>query len=195
MTPAAERPARTGHFAWPDRLSALYRYDAQADLVLVLAVKHQRENGYHGAARAGHPLQRRELTRIPPTISTKPAAWYSRGISPSSVADMSAANRGVRLLKKPATVGPTRATPIPPAAVGQLRGANRYEHQRGGQRPSPLLLPSSGVQGWQSQPFASGHQAGLCSPSPTRGQAPRNRESPTAAVRGAKRSSTFPRGR
>lgn len=26
---------------------ALYRYDHQADLVLVLAVKHQRENGYH----------------------------------------------------------------------------------------------------------------------------------------------------
>lgn len=31
---------RTGYLA-------LYRYDAQADLVLVLAVRHQRESGYH----------------------------------------------------------------------------------------------------------------------------------------------------
>lgn len=62
---------------------------------------------------AGAEAQRRELTRIPPTISAKPAAWYSRGGSPSSVADISAANRGVRLLKKLATVGPTRETPSP----------------------------------------------------------------------------------
>jgi plasmid stabilization system protein ParE len=26
---------------------ALYRYDAQADLILVLAIRHQRENDYH----------------------------------------------------------------------------------------------------------------------------------------------------
>ena len=31
---------RTGYLA-------LYRYDAQADLALVLAVRHQRESGYH----------------------------------------------------------------------------------------------------------------------------------------------------
>ena len=31
---------RTGYLA-------LYRYDAQADLALVLAVRHQRENDYH----------------------------------------------------------------------------------------------------------------------------------------------------
>jgi plasmid stabilization system protein ParE len=31
---------RTGYLA-------LYRYDAQADLVLVLALRHQRENDYH----------------------------------------------------------------------------------------------------------------------------------------------------
>lgn len=31
---------RTGYLA-------LYRYDTQADLALVLAVRHQRENGYH----------------------------------------------------------------------------------------------------------------------------------------------------
>ena len=43
------------------------------------------------------------------------AAWYARGGSPSSVADMSAAHSGVMLLKMAAMAGPTRPTAAPQA--------------------------------------------------------------------------------
>ncbi len=49
------------------------------------------------AAASFRTHQRRDDTTIPPTISTKAAAWYRCGISPSRAADSRAANRGVRL--------------------------------------------------------------------------------------------------
>src|SRR4051794_17438024 len=55
----------------------------------------------------------RDVTRIPAAISTKATTWYQCGASPSQAADITAANTGVRLLKKAAMAGPTVATPAP----------------------------------------------------------------------------------
>lgn len=62
---------------------------------------------------AGAALQRFDDTTMPATISTKAAAWYRCGASPSSAVDSSAANSGVRLTNRPAVVGPTAATARP----------------------------------------------------------------------------------
>ena len=46
---------------------------------------------------------------MPPTMSANASPWYRRGASPRNSADSRAANSGVRLLKKPAIVGPACA--------------------------------------------------------------------------------------
>lgn len=69
----------------------------------------RRAAGLVHASRA----QRRWPTAMPATIIANATPWNHCGASPSTAADSTAANTGVRLLKNAATAGPASATPAP----------------------------------------------------------------------------------
>lgn len=66
-----------------------------------------------GHCGEGAATRRRAEIAMPAAISAKATPWYQVGHSPSSAADISAANSGVRLTKKAAIAGPASATPWP----------------------------------------------------------------------------------
>src|SRR3569623_2476146 len=59
---------------------------------------------------------------MPPTINANAAALYACGSSPRKADDISAANSGVRLLKKAAMFGPARCTPTPQQRKATIAG-------------------------------------------------------------------------
>jgi 3-oxoacyl-[acyl-carrier protein] reductase len=89
-------------------------------------------------ARTEFAGQRRDDTTMPPTISSERQPWYPCGASPRKAADISAANSGVRLEKKPAMFGPDALHAQAPAAVGHHRRADADEGQGGKQRPAQV---------------------------------------------------------
>src|SRR3569623_704007 len=74
------------------------------------------------AKEASLPAQRPEDSTMPPTIKANAAACYACGSSPRKADDISAANSGVRLLKKAAMFGPARCTPTPQQRKATIAG-------------------------------------------------------------------------
>src|SRR6185436_726839 len=73
------------------------------------------------------------------------SAWYSLGVSPRNASDISAANSGVRLAKKPANVGPAAATPAPQQRYAITAGptATNTSAMASGQPQTTGCVPSA----------------------------------------------------
>jgi 3-oxoacyl-[acyl-carrier protein] reductase len=126
MQAAAAGAGRAWRRCWRSAAPACRRRFGTSPEFGALRLPLQRAGGYltgqnillDGGAYPGTSDQRRRAsdeTTMPAAMSTNAAAWYQLGASPSSAADITPANTGVRLLKKAAMAGPTVDTPRPQA--------------------------------------------------------------------------------